>query len=81
MLSGIVIVGGCIIYNTATAGFDVAKSMAPIFGVSAMAVSVIVVPVVSAFSKKFSEEHNAKVFINQDEAEKQAGLKRAYNEI
>ena len=62
MLSGVVVVGGMLIFYTTTAGFDVAKSMAPIFGVSAMAVSFIVVPLVSAFTKKFSEEHNVKVF-------------------
>lgn len=68
MMSGIVVVGGCIIYFTSTVGFDVAKSMAPIFGVSAMATSVIVVPVVSAFTKKFGEEHNRNVFRNTDNA-------------
>jgi len=62
MLSGVLVVGGCIVYFTFTAGFDTAKSMAPIFGVSAMAVSVVVTPLVSAFTKKYSEEHNRKVF-------------------
>jgi hypothetical protein len=40
--------------------------MAPIFGVSAMAVSVVVTPLVSAFTKKYSEEHNLKVFLNTE---------------
>ncbi|MEL7654576.1 MAG: sodium:solute symporter [Bacillota bacterium] len=62
MLSGIVVVGSLIIYFTSTAGFDIAKSMSPIFGVSAMATSCIVVPVVSLFTKKFSDEHNTNVF-------------------
>jgi Na+/proline symporter len=66
MMSGIVVVGGCIVYFTSTAGFDIAKSMAPIFGVSAMAVSVIVTPLVSAFTKKYSEEHNSRVFRNSE---------------
>jgi SSS family solute:Na+ symporter/sodium/proline symporter len=81
MLSGVAVVGGCIVYFTATAGFDAAKSMAPIFGVSAMAASVIAVPVVSAFSKKYSEEHNLKVFRNQEDADG-AGteIRKAFNE-
>jgi SSS family solute:Na+ symporter len=79
MLSGIIVVGGCIIYNTAISGFDAAKSMAPVFGVSAMAVSVIIVPVVSAFSKKYSEAHNLKVFRNQEETNA-AEIRKAFNE-
>lgn len=62
MLSGTVVVGTLLTYYTITAGFEAAKSMAPIFGVSAMAVSFIIVPLVSIFTKKFSEEHNTKVF-------------------
>jgi SSS family solute:Na+ symporter len=62
MLSGIVVVGTMLTYYTITVGFESAKSMAPIFGVSAMAVSFIIVPLVSLFTKKFSEEHNTKVF-------------------
>ncbi len=62
MLSGIVVVGGLITYFTITSGFGIAKSMAPIFGVTAMVISFVAVPVVSRFTKKFSEEHNQKVF-------------------
>jgi len=40
--------------------------MAPMFGVSAMAVSVVVTPLVSAFTKKFSNEHNINVFRNTE---------------
>ncbi len=68
MISGIAVVGGCILYFTSTAGFDVAKSMAPIFGVSAMAASVVVTPVVSIFTEQFSEAHNVKVFLNKENA-------------
>jgi len=68
MLSGIAVVGGCILYFTSTSGFDVAKSMAPIFGVSAMAASVVVTPVVSIFTEQFSEAHNVKVFLNTENA-------------
>ncbi|MDD4566218.1 MAG: sodium:solute symporter [Eubacteriales bacterium] len=62
MLAGIVVVGTMLTYYTVTAGFEAAKSMAPVFGVSAMAVSFVIVPLVSLFTKKFSEEHNTKVF-------------------
>ena len=62
MLCGIVVVGGLIIFNSMTSGFDVAKSMAPVFGVTAMAASFIIVPIVSSFTRKFSEEHNESVF-------------------
>lgn len=62
MLSGLVVVGGLLVYFTATQGFDVAKTMAPIFGVSSMAVSVLVVPLVSVFTTKYAESHNDKVF-------------------
>ncbi len=79
MMSGIVVVGGCILYYTSTAGFDAAKSMAPIFGVSAMAASVVVTPVVSAFTRKFSEEHNLKVFRNTESLMKEE-LKQVFSE-
>ncbi|MDD4121781.1 MAG: sodium:solute symporter, partial [Eubacteriales bacterium] len=62
MLSGIVVVGSMLIFYTATAGFDTAKSMAPVFGVSAMAVSLIAVPIVSLFTQQFSDEYKRKVF-------------------
>lgn len=62
MLSGLVVVAGLILYFTATAGFEAAKSMAPIFGVTAMCVSSISVPVVSAFTSQFSHAHNEKIF-------------------
>jgi SSS family solute:Na+ symporter/sodium/proline symporter len=52
LLSGIIVVGGCIIYNTAISGFDAAKSMAPVFGVSAMAVFRDYRTVVSAFFQR-----------------------------
>lgn len=79
MLSGLIVVGGCIIYFTSTAGFAAAKSMAPIFGVSAMAASVVVTPLVSAFTKKFTEEHNVNVFRNNENV-KQEGSKQALSE-
>lgn len=51
-LSGLVVVGVLLVIFTATSGFDAAKALAPEFGVAAMAVSLIAVPVVSLFTKK-----------------------------
>lgn len=48
--------------NDLYAAFKAASSKAPEMGVAAMAVSLIVVPIVSAFTKKFSAEHIDKVF-------------------
>lgn len=62
LLSGVVVVGGAMIYLCMTMGFSEAKSFAPQMGVAAMAVSVVIVPVVSCFTKKFSDEFNEKVF-------------------
>lgn len=51
-LSGLVVVGILLTVFTVTNGFDAAKALAPEFGVTAMAVSVIIVPIVSRFTKK-----------------------------
>lgn len=42
--------------------FKIASTKAPEMGVAAMAVSLVAVPVVSSFTKKFDEYHIAKVF-------------------
>jgi SSS family solute:Na+ symporter/sodium/proline symporter len=62
LLSGVVVVGGAMCYLCSTIGFAAAKSFAPHMGVTAMAVSVIIVPIVSIFTKKYSDEFNIKVF-------------------
>ncbi|MDR3073055.1 MAG: sodium:solute symporter [Clostridiales Family XIII bacterium] len=64
LLSGPVVVGSLLVYNVINVGFDAAKGMAPMFGVTAMIVSVVVVPIVSLFQTKsdFSKEHIEKVF-------------------
>lgn len=46
----------------AYSAFKAASKLAPEMGVAAMAVSLVVVPVVSMFTKKFSDEHINKVF-------------------
>lgn len=48
------------------AAFKMAASKAPEMGCAAMAVSVIVTPVVSLFTPKFSKEHLDKVFANKE---------------
>ena len=50
-----------------SSGFPAAAAKAPEMGVSAMALSIVVVPVVSAFTKKFDEKHIASVFLNKTE--------------
>jgi SSS family solute:Na+ symporter/sodium/proline symporter len=54
LLSGPVVVGAMLIFNTITleGGFEAAKGSAPIYGVSAMAVSLIIVPIVHALTSK-----------------------------
>ena len=47
--------------------FKLASKKAPEMGVAAMAVSLVIVPVVSAFTKKFEAAHIASVFKNPEE--------------
>lgn len=63
-LSGIVVVGALLITFTITQGFAAAKALAPEFGVAAMAVSIVVVPIVSAFTKKMNAEDVERCFEN-----------------
>lgn len=62
MVCGFLTVAVPTLIMTCTSGFKAAASHAPEMGVAAMAVSVIVVPIVSAFTKKFDEKHLEKVF-------------------
>jgi len=64
MLSGLVVVGGATLYCTLfiANGFEIAKSLSQNFGVTAMAVSFIVTPVVSAFTTKYSNTHIENVY-------------------
>ncbi len=48
--------------TTLSVAFKMASSKAPEMGCAAMAVSVVIVPIVSAFTKKFNEEHIQKCF-------------------
>jgi SSS family transporter len=62
LLSGIVAVGGMLLYFTSVSGFAAAKSLAPQMGVTAMAVSLIAVPLVSLFTRKFDAAHTERIF-------------------
>lgn len=61
-LSGVLVVSGLTLYNAMEVGFMAAKSMAPQFGVTAMAVSLVTVPLVSLFTKKFDAAHITRCF-------------------
>ena len=69
LLAGPVVVGLMLVINIINVGFDAAKGMAPIFGVTAMGVSVVVVPVVSLLTRRFvfSQSHLEKVFAKVEE--------------
>ena len=53
LLSGLLVVGGCTLYYTVTDSFAAASNLSQNFGVCAMAVSVLVTPLVSLFTKKY----------------------------
>ena len=56
MLAGLLTVGGATLVITLTSNFSAAAAKSPEMGVAAMAVSLIVVPLVSAFTKNKDEE-------------------------
>ena len=60
VLSGLIIVGGATLVITLNSGFAAAAACSPEMGVSAMAVSLVVVPLVSAVTKN-SEAENERV--------------------
>lgn len=62
MICGLLTVAIPTIILTASAGFKAAAGKSPEMGVAAMAVSIIAVPLVSLFTKKFDKEHIDKVF-------------------
>jgi SSS family solute:Na+ symporter/sodium/proline symporter len=62
LLSGVCVVGFSLLYFTSAIGFDAAKALAPQMGISAMAASFAIVPLVSLFTKKFEAAHIDKVF-------------------
>lgn len=62
MIAGVLTVAIPIVILTLSSGFSAAVSKAPEMGVSAMVVSMIAVPVVSLFTKKFDKKHLTEVF-------------------
>lgn len=62
VLCGLVVVLGMVICKTILVDFAAAKSMAPTYGVLAMAASVVVTPLVSLFTKPYSKEHLTRCF-------------------
>lgn len=62
MLGGLLTVGIPTLIFTLTESFSFAASKAPEVGVCAMAVSFIIVPIVSSLTKKFDEKHIQEVF-------------------
>lgn len=56
MLAGLLTVGGATLVITLTSNFSAAAAKSPEMGVAAMAASLIVVPLVSAFTKNKDEE-------------------------
>lgn len=58
--------------DSVSAGFTAAKGNAPLFGMYAMIVSLVAVPLVSLITPKFSKEHNDMVFTDSMETEQSA---------
>ena len=56
VISGLLTVGGATFYITLTSSFSAAASKSPEMGVAAMAISFIVVPIVSLLTKNKTEE-------------------------
>ncbi len=67
MICGLLTVAIPTLVLTITGGFASAAAKAPEMGVCAMAVSIIVVPVVSAFTKKFDDKFISGVFAVKSE--------------
>ncbi len=70
MVSGLLAVGIPTLVISLSAGFPQAAAKAPEMGVFAMVLSIIVVPVVSLFTKKFDQAHLAAVFQPQTAEDK-----------
>ena len=62
ILSGLLVVGISTLAITLNSGFGVAAAKSPEMGVSAMAVSMIIVPLVSAFTKNKDKERVEEIF-------------------
>ena len=56
VLSGLLTVGGATLVITLNSGFSAAAAKSPEMGVSAMAISLVIVPLVSALTKNTQED-------------------------
>jgi SSS family solute:Na+ symporter/sodium/proline symporter len=70
LIGGPATVGIMLAVNILASGFDAAKGLAPIYGITAMGVSVAIVPIVSLITKKFrfDQAHLDNVFSKAEEA-------------
>ena len=62
MIGGLITELALIIVVTASSGFDAATANSPLIGVLAMVVSIVIVPVVSAFTKRMDDAYLLTVF-------------------
>jgi Na+/pantothenate symporter len=62
IISGLLTVSISTLVISLNSGFSAAAAKSPEMGVAAMAISMIVVPVVSLFTKKFDQEHIHSIF-------------------
>jgi len=69
MIAGLLTVGGATVVITLTSSFSAAAAKSPEMGVAAMAISVIVVPLVSALTKKKDTERVEEIFSCYNEEE------------
>jgi Na+/proline symporter len=62
ILSGLLTVGGATLVISLSDGFSAAAARSPEMGVAAMAVSFVIVPLVSAFTKNRDKERVEEIF-------------------
>ncbi|MBE7034932.1 MAG: sodium:solute symporter family protein [Ruminococcaceae bacterium] len=62
LLSGLLVVGGCTLYVSLTDSFAAASNLSQNFGVAAMAISIIVTPLVSLFTQKSCPKEASSAF-------------------
>jgi Na+/proline symporter len=67
MVIGPVFILAMIVFYTVTKGFSAAINQAALLGIIAMALSVVVTPLVSLFTKKFEQKHIETVFAPCDD--------------
>ena len=62
LVSGLLVVGGATLVISLQSGFSAAAAKSPEMGVAAMAVSLIIVPVVSALTKNKDSKRVEEIF-------------------